>query len=153
MLVNGGDSAVGRVFSLFHEVAHLANRTSGLCMLRENVNEEALANGFAANFLMPEASVRRQVAADEDPYELAVSLASVFKASPLATAVRLKTLDIIDDEDLAEVRATSDEAWKKVRDKRKNSDSFVPPGDCGTAISAATTSGRSRMLSRTSAST
>lgn len=127
VLVNGGDSATGRVFTLFHEIAHLSNRTSGLCMLRENVNEEALANGFAANFLMPEASVRRHVATNEDPYELAVSLASVFKVSPLAAAVRLKTLDVIDDEDLAEVRATSDEAWKKVRDKRKNSDGFVPP--------------------------
>lgn len=127
VLVNGGDSAAGRVFTLFHEIAHLANRTSGLCMLHENVNEEALANGFAANFLMPEASVRRHVTADEDPYELAVSLASVFKVSPLAAAVRLKTLEVIDDKDLAEVRATSDEAWKKVRDKRKNSDGFVPP--------------------------
>ena len=127
VLVNGGDSAAGRVFTLFHEIAHLANRTSGLCMLSENVDEEALANGFAANFLMPEAIVRRHVTAGQAPYELAASLASVFKVSPLAAAVRLKTLDIIDDNDLAEVRATSDELWKKVRDKRKNSDGFVPP--------------------------
>ena len=44
---------MGRTFTLFHEVAHLINRTSGLCALREFVDEEAIANNFAANFLMP----------------------------------------------------------------------------------------------------
>ncbi|VMP20962.1 peptidase [Streptococcus pneumoniae] len=50
VMVNGGDSPAGRTFTLFHEVAHLINRTSGLCALRETVDEEAIANNFAANF-------------------------------------------------------------------------------------------------------
>ena len=52
---------MGRTFTLFHEVAHLINRTSGLCALREFVDEEAIANNFAANFLMPESAVRAQL--------------------------------------------------------------------------------------------
>lgn len=127
ILINGGDSASGRTFTLFHELAHLANRTSGLCVLRESVNEEALANGFAANFLMPESSVRRNLPSIDDPYELSSHLASTFKVSPLAAAVRLRTLNLIDDEDLAEVRQRSDADWDRVREARKTSDGFVPP--------------------------
>lgn len=127
ILINGADSASGRTFTLFHELAHLANRTSGLCVLKESVNEEALANGFAANFLMPEATVRRNLPRIDDPFELSSHLASVFKVSPLAAAVRLRTLDVIDDEDLAEIRKHSDAEWEKVRALRKNSEGFVPP--------------------------
>lgn len=127
ILINGGDSASGRTFTLFHELAHLANRTSGLCVLKEGVNEEALANGFAANLLMPEVSVRRSLRPIDDSYELASHLASTFKVSLLAAAVRLRTLDVIDDEDLAEVRQRSDAEWARVREARKSSDGFVPP--------------------------
>jgi Zn-dependent peptidase ImmA (M78 family)/transcriptional regulator with XRE-family HTH domain len=127
ILVNGADSAAGRTFTLFHEVAHLANRTSGLCALRETVNEEAIANGFAANFLMPEGPVRRNLPSTDDPFQKSEELASDFKVSPLAAAVRLKTLDIIDEQDLAEVRQRSDENWHRVREARKRTEGFVPP--------------------------
>lgn len=127
ILINGGDSASGRTFTMFHELAHLANRTSGLCVLQESVNEEALANGFAANFLMPEDSVWRNLPSINDPYELSNRLASTFKVSPLAAAVRLRTLDVIDEAQLAEVRGRSDAEWDRVRESRKQSDGFVPP--------------------------
>lgn len=127
ILINGGDSASGRTFTLFHELAHLANRTSGLCVLKETVHEEALANGFAANFLMPESSVRRYLRPSDDPYELSSQLASTFKFSPLAAAVRLRTLGVITDQDLSEVRERSDTEWNLVREERKRSSGFVPP--------------------------
>ena len=62
VVLNGADAANGRGFTLFHEVAHLVNRTSGLCVLDDDVDEEALANRFAANFLMPAEPVRSTVA-------------------------------------------------------------------------------------------
>lgn len=127
ILVNGADSAAGRTFTLFHEVAHLVNRTSGLCALRETVNEEAVANGFAANFLMPEEPVRRNLPDTDDPQQAADHLASLFKVSPLAAGVRLKTLDIIDDDDLLSIRQRSDENWNRVRESRRRSEGFVPP--------------------------
>lgn len=126
VLINGGDSAAGRTFTLFHEIGHLANRTSGLCLLRESVDDEALANGFSANFLMPESAVRRSLPTEDEPYEMASALASTFKVSPLAAAVRLRALEVIDDEDLAEVRERSDAEWERVREARKTSSGFVP---------------------------
>lgn len=127
ILVNGADSAAGRTFTLFHEVAHLINRTSGLCALRESVDEEALANSFAANFLMPESAVRDRLSGAQEPMAAAEQLARHFKVSPLAAAVRLRRLNVIDDDDLEAVRSASDENWQRARDAQKQKDGFVPP--------------------------
>ena len=127
ILVNGADSAAGRTFTLFHEVAHLISRTSGLCVLRESVNDEALANNFAANFLMPESAVRNHLSDTQEPMIAAEQLARHFKVSPLAAAVRLRRLDVIDDDDLDAVRSASDEYWQRARDAQKQKGGFVPP--------------------------
>jgi len=127
VMVNGGDSPAGRTFTLFHEIAHLINRTSGLCALRETVDEEAIANNFAANFLMPEAAVRANLRHQDNPLAAAEHLARHFKVSNLAAAVRLRRLDVIDDEDLDEVRTASEETWEGAREALKQKDGFVPP--------------------------
>lgn len=127
ILVNGGDSPMGRTFTLFHEMAHLINRTSGLCALRESVDEEALANNFAANFLMPESAVRARLSDSSDPVLASEHLARHFKVSPLAAAVRLRRLNIIGDDDLETVRAASEENWSRQREAQRQKDGFVPP--------------------------
>lgn len=127
ILVNGADSPMGRTFTLFHEVAHLINRTSGLCALRETVDEEAVANNFAANFLMPESAIRDRLSGPAEPDMLVEQLARHFKVSMVAAAVRLRRLDVIDDEDLEAVRSASDENWLRAREAQKNKEGFVPP--------------------------
>lgn len=127
IMVNGGDSPAGRTFTLFHEVAHLVNRTSGLCALREIVDEEAIANNFAANFLMPEAAVRANLKYADDALAASAHLAGHFKVSNLAAAVRLRRLSIIDDEDLDEIRIASEETWARAREAIKAKKGFVPP--------------------------
>ncbi len=118
---------MGRTFTLFHEVAHLINRTSGLCALRESVDEEAIANNFAANFLMPESAVRAQLIGRAEPMAAAEQLARHFKVSTLAAAVRLRRLEIIDDHDLEAVRSASDDNWERAREAQKQKEGFVPP--------------------------
>lgn len=127
ILVNGADSPMGRTFTLFHEVAHLINRTSGLCALRESVDEEAIANNFAASFLMPEPAVRAQLDGPVGPEEAAEQLARHFKVSMLAAAVRLRRLEVIDDVSLEAVRSASDDNWQRVREVQKHKEGFVPP--------------------------
>src|SRR6218665_267576 len=126
ILVNGGDSPAGRTFTLFHEVAHLINRTSGLCTLDETVDEEAIANNFAANFLMPETTVRINLKPPDDPFAASEHLARHFKVSNLAAAVRLRRLDVIGNEDLDAIRTASEETWAQTREARKLSGGFVP---------------------------
>jgi len=83
----------------------LANRTSGLCSLEEGRNEEALANAFAANFLMPEAGVAGLVSdAVQDSWDMAEAVAENFKVSALAAGIRLKTLGLIANVDLENIR-------------------------------------------------
>lgn len=120
ILLNGADSNNGKVFTLFHEIAHLTNRTNGMCGLNQAVNEEALANAFAANFLMPKGQVETIAARTEGAaYSRAEIVADMFKVSVLAAGVRLRTLELISDEELERIKRESDERWHKARMLRK----------------------------------
>lgn len=120
ILLNGADSNNGKVFTIFHEIAHLANRTSGMCVLEDRVDEEAVANAFAANFLMPRGPIDRVVfGAEGTAFDRAEAVAGAFKVSVLAAGVRLRTLKLITDEDLVSIRHESDDRWQGVRESRK----------------------------------
>src|SRR5690606_5970504 len=96
ILLNGADSNNGKVFTLFHELAHLSNRTSGMCDLDDNTSEEGVANAFAANFLMPRSQVESAArVAQGSAMERAEAIAGAFKVSVLAAGVRLRTLELI----------------------------------------------------------
>ena len=121
ILLNGADSNNGKIFTLFHEVAHLANRTNGMCVLSDDVNEESIANAFAADFLMPKSQVDRIASsAGGTALERAEATAETLKVSVLAAGVRLRTLDLISDEDLESIRLESDRRWEDSRESRKN---------------------------------
>lgn len=54
--VNKSDSDRAKVFTLFHELAHLIRRTSNLCLIDFNEREdeeEKICNNIAANILIP----------------------------------------------------------------------------------------------------
>lgn len=128
ILLNGADSNNGKVFTLFHEVAHLANRTSGMCGLEDRVNEEAIANAFAANFLMPKSQIGRIAAKTVGTaFERAEAAAGAFKVSVLAAGVRLRTLELITDEELESIRRESDDRWQGVRESRKKREGGPAP--------------------------
>ncbi|GAB2627853.1 ImmA/IrrE family metallo-endopeptidase [Kocuria himachalensis] len=125
ILINGADSPNGRIFTLFHEIAHLANGTSGLCALKQNIDAEALCNAFAANFLMPSNAVQELLR--NEPLDGRVeALAARFKVSILAAGVRLKTLGYINDEELQEIRRSSDSQWEHARQQQRKKEGFVP---------------------------
>ena len=126
IMVNGADSPLARVFTMFHEVAHLANRTSGLCALKEGVYEEAVCNRFAAHFLMPENVVRSLLEADIDGQEAIARISARFRVTLLAAAVRLKNLDLITEGELQQVRCESEESWRRQQQVQREKEGFVP---------------------------
>ena len=124
IVVNGSDAPNGKVFTLFHEVAHLANRTSGLCILDEDNGEEAIANTFAADFLMPRRRVKhiepRLRALGKDYVGMSELVAHEFRVSTLAAGVRLKALEYLDDTQLQDLWDISDANWQRNRDQLKS---------------------------------
>lgn len=60
ILINGKDSARGKLFSLLHEMAHLALHEGGICTLVENQRVETFCNRVAAATLLPRAALERE---------------------------------------------------------------------------------------------
>jgi Zn-dependent peptidase ImmA (M78 family)/transcriptional regulator with XRE-family HTH domain len=128
VLLNGSDSPAGKIFTLFHEVAHIANRTSGLCVLNNRVGAETVANAFSAAFLMPTSAVREQLARLQgSPISLADALADRFKVSPLATGIRLRTLALIDEEALNQIWREADKRAATSRESQRSAGGHPPP--------------------------
>lgn len=110
IMVNGADSARGRLFSLIHEYAHLLLHTGGLCDTISDPRAtspdrklEARCNAIAASMLMPKTAVLRrpQVVAREPgnnswDYETLRSAAAPFGVSAEAFLRRLVTLGRVD---------------------------------------------------------
>lgn len=120
ILLNGSDAANGKVFSLFHEVAHLANRTSGVCLFSDDVESEVLSNRFAADFLMPADEVQRVVRTGL-PQATVDQVAQEFGVSRYAAAIRLRTLNYIDEGDLDDFKRQSEAEWHAARAKMRES--------------------------------
>jgi Zn-dependent peptidase ImmA (M78 family) len=60
IVLNSKHSYNGRIFSLFHELAHISKSQSGMCFpeqLDKNQSEELVCNKFAGKFLVPDSSV------------------------------------------------------------------------------------------------
>lgn len=88
IIVNSNHSYTGRIFSIFHELAHVIKHTSGICLwdnVTEKQNEEWECNSFAGNFLVP----KRELQATDDLIEIQ-TYANKFKISPEVYLRRLK---------------------------------------------------------------
>jgi len=110
MMVNGADSARGRLFSLLHEYVHLLLHTSGLCDMVTDQRAttpdrqlEARCNAIAADILMPKdlVLVRPEVAARWNQptswtYDTLRNAAAPFGVSAEAFLRRLVTLGRVD---------------------------------------------------------
>lgn len=110
IMVNGADSARGRLFSLLHEYAHLLLHTNGLCDMTTDLRAttperqlEARCNAIAAAILMPVQDVlaRPEVVArvnqqDSWTYESLRAAAAPFGVSAEALLRRLLTLGRVD---------------------------------------------------------
>lgn len=97
-----------RNFTIFHEYAHLLTRTASACLqgtrrwtTKSSDTTERWCEEFAAAFLMPEDAVRGRVKhiSDSRPDVLIAGIASYFKVSRRAAALRLVELEYLGWED------------------------------------------------------
>lgn len=120
IVVNGADSYSGRVFTLFHELGHLLERTSGVCGSSEAAPVEVRCNQFAQEFLMP-ADVTRNLVLSGDFKAQADQVAKHFRVSILAAAIRLRSLGRISDDQVRQIKLESDLEWEVQRAKLRSS--------------------------------
>lgn len=125
IILNGNDSPRSRAFTIFHEIAHLCNRTSGVCHLEETSSEEFIANAFAASFLMPKDELWKAIDRCSEP-DYVQEVSRHFRVSTIAAAIRLNKLGIISSERTDRERQHSIEAWAIQQAKQKMSKGFVP---------------------------
>ena len=116
VVLNGSDSASGKVFTLFHEMAHLATRTSGICLLDDDISVENLCNSFAQEFLIPTQSLRA-FPTNLEPVDAIQRASNTYRVSKLAAAVALRKAGLINEVDLARVRQQNDEDWQANRER------------------------------------
>jgi len=105
IVLNSQDSVNGRIFSLFHEYAHILLGSGGICSVEEtDVQTERFCNRFAAAFLLPEADLRQHsltqkiVSSQSSPTdfgEALCQLAKAFKVSQEAALLRMVTLGLL----------------------------------------------------------
>ena len=105
--INNKDFERAKVFSLFHEVAHLVRRSSSLCLIdfdERNDEEEKICDRIAAEVLMPEESFRYVSSNALNLYGewsdlCLISIADKYAVSTFSVVRRLRELDIINRSD------------------------------------------------------
>lgn len=103
IVLNGADSPEARSFTLVHELIHVLLRSGSICTLRSRGGVESRCNQLAAEILMPGEQFLLSLG-DEDPVESIPRLAKTFNVSLEATAIRLRTLRKISEDQLQEIR-------------------------------------------------
>jgi len=137
IVVNSKDSWNGKIFSIFHEYAHLALQEAAVCDFREKLGRpaagnpvEVLCNHLAAAFLLPREDlvateqIRRSIAqrrwADED----VTTLARDFHVSYEAVLRRMTTLQLVS---LSAYRAIHQRLKDQQTKTQKKERRFGPP--------------------------
>ena len=126
IIVNGADYPNAKIFSLFHEFAHLANAANGLCALDDSIDAEIVANRFAGEFLMPKLQMIEfyESSRAEDKID---STAKHFRVSKLSMAIRLQGLGKISQAKVNEIFNEFEAIRQRELEDRESSDFVMPP--------------------------
>ena len=132
IVINSSDNILARIFTLFHEYAHIILGESEIYteQIIQNKNMENWCNIFTSEFLIPEKALEE----DEDFLhfiqtknlsEILQKLSNKFKVSRKAILVRLKTLNLIDEEDYKRESEALDQISTSQKGKY-----LMPPKKC-----------------------
>ena len=120
ILLNGKESYSGKIFTMFHEFAHLLLKHTSYNkdVLDEKGKEEVWCNKFAANILMPEDLVNiefKNIKPNNDLYKDIQALATEFAVSFDAFLIRLLNLKLINETTFNDLKDT----YQKTNNKKK----------------------------------
>jgi len=117
IVTNSKHSYSGRIFTIFHELAHILKHHSGICLIdyvTKNQSEEWDCNLFAGKFLVPD-----EVLIPANSLEQINSFARKFKVSREVYLRRLKENRMINDSQFHQYLAEIKMSYKSQEDRRK----------------------------------
>ncbi len=116
IVLNGADAPAARSFTLLHELAHLLDRQSGMCLLQEDVEVERRCNHTAAEVLLPGNAVTSS-ARRFSGLDLVDSVVRDFRISAEVAAFRSRDLGLIDQAVVGHVLTRAAEAARRATER------------------------------------
>ena len=123
--INNKDYDNSKVFSLFHELAHIFRRSSSLCMIdfeERDDEEEGICDRIAAETLMPKSefiSIATSYIARYTPLDSAClsRIAGRFGVSSFSVLMRLKELSVISNDKYFDLLDTIKEEYEMIQER------------------------------------
>jgi Zn-dependent peptidase ImmA (M78 family) len=122
IIINDSDAKKAQSFTLFHELGHLLRKESTIDGWDDYHNTvEPWCDELAGNVLMPVEQILSAVDNIED-LDAVKDIAKRFQVSPYACLVRLRQMQIIDQNTYEDFEAKLKEEYRKLQKKLKESD-------------------------------
>ncbi len=128
ILINGQDSTSAQIFTFAHELAHIWLGESGVSNVNIGSTDfgtrntvEQFCNKVAAEFLIPEQSLKNWWRVDIELAAQVDDLASLYRVSRIVVARRARDLNYIDDTTYSSFYALEAKRWRDAALKKKES--------------------------------
>lgn len=123
VVLNSDDSNNGKIFSLFHEVAHILRRNTGICDLHRDENAESYCNNFASEILIPSVKyqelIKELVINNDTALEQATELSKKLKVSRLTVLTRFLRSQLITKTRYDELYWTELASYQSYKEKQE----------------------------------
>ena len=126
IFLNSLDSKTGRIFSLIHEYIHFLYKQEDVLVnekIENDIKNERWINKITAEILMPSEDIKKLWNSDQNAIHNIIEVSKIFKVSQLALAIKLKSMDLIGNDTLEEIKSLTQEALDK-KDKSGDGGNF-----------------------------
>lgn len=117
VFINGADAFAAQTFTLFHEIAHLWVGKDGVSNWDFDNKIEAFCNKVAAEVLMPTGHFiekwEREISNGMDEVHANDGVSKFFRVSTYASAIKAKSLGLIDNDSFLFIKGISSKAKKE----------------------------------------
>lgn len=131
IVVNNNDTKNAQSFTLLHELSHLLIGESGISggdyseAQRLTSATEKLCNAVAAEFLIPQAMLKRECANHKITLDLVDALADTFMVSSIVVAIQLFNSNLISSPMMRTFNYELDKRWAEYKSQLKKSSGFA----------------------------
>jgi Zn-dependent peptidase ImmA (M78 family) len=112
IFINSNDSQNGKIFTLIHELTHVLIGEDDIFIDEKNHLDNAMerkVNRIVAEILLPTDHINKNWKSDFNAVDQIEALSKRFKVSRIAVAIKLRQMNLISHETVAQIREMTDE--------------------------------------------